>query len=591
MIKSRIVLIIILLKICGNLKSQPTIGFLDAFKDETLSQARQGFFDALSKNGFSEKNNTLKVIYRNAQGDIPTLSQACQYFISENVDLIATCPSLSTITAVQATKDIPVCMIVSPSPELSGLVNSKGDAPKNLFGVYETLDYIDTAVSLILKTNPFVKKLGLLYNQSEPQSQSAFEHIKTTCSSLNIELIALPANNSSETQQVVQTLISKNIDAFFAMPDNTVFASFEVILKECKKNKVPIYTSEAGLFARGADAAFGADIYQWGFQAGLQAATYLSTKILPLPEIVQSRKKLIRNSISVKRSFTYNATNYYLTALLLALTFSGLCLGLFISINVFNLPDITTDGSFTLGAAITSTMLYNNYNIWITLLFVLVSGALAGITTGLIHTKLKVNALLSGIITMTALYSINLLIMGRSNIPLINTLNIFSYFNNQLIILLIMSICLVLLLNWLLKTDFGIAMRATGNSENMVKALGINPNKMKIIGLAIANSLTAFSGFLITQYQGFADINMGIGIVIFGLGSVMISNALLDLLNQKKIIFRLFGVIIGAIIFRVILALALNIGLDPVLLKLVTAFIVLMVVSIPAFKKGGAINS
>ena len=568
------------LKICA----QPTIGFLDAFQDETLSQARKGFFDALNAGGYSEAKKTLQVIYRNAQGDIPTLTQSCDYFISEHVAFIATCPSLSTITAIQHTKGIPICMMVSPSAKLSGLLDKTGKEPSNLFGVYETLDYIDTAVNIIITVNPNIKKLGLLYNQSEPQSQSALAHIKSSCAKLNIELIALPANNSSETQQVVQTILSKKIDAFFAMPDNTVFASFEVIAKECNKAKVPIFTSEAGLYARGADAAFGADMYQWGFQAGLQAVDYLKTNILPKPALVTVRKKLIKKDIVFNSKKEDNTSNYFISAIVFALAFSGLCLGLYISINVFNLPDITTDGSYTLGAAITSVMLMNQQSILATFIAVIIGGALAGISTALIHTKLKVNSLLAGIITMTALYSINLLIMQRSNIPLIDIETIFSLVKNEFMVLLFITILLVLILNWLLKTNFGIAMRATGNSEQMVRALGVNTNRMKVVGLALANALTALSGFLVTQYQGFADINMGIGIVIFGLGSVMISNAILDLMSQHKILIRLFGVVVGAIVFRLILAFALSIGLDPILLKLTTAIVVLIVVSLPALK-------
>src|SRR3984957_6917381 len=153
----------------------PVIGFADALEDNTLEQAKQGFFDALKKNGYSEENNTLKLIYRNAQGDIPKLTLSVKYFISEKVDLIATNPSLSTITALQNTKDIPVFMMVSPRPELMKVTDANGKAPVNLFGVGEDLAYIDTSFSLIPQlVNPDMGKtrklrVGLLYNQSEPQ--------------------------------------------------------------------------------------------------------------------------------------------------------------------------------------------------------------------------------------------------------------------------------------------------------------------------------------------------------------------------------------------------------------------------------------
>jgi putative ABC transport system permease protein len=259
---------------------------------------------------------------------------------------------------------------------------------------------------------------------------------------------------------------------------------------------------------------------------------------------------------------------------------------------IFNIPDITTDGSFTLGGAVTAVLLSDHTSLPLVLLLVFLCGAMAGSITGIIHTKLKVNALLAGILVMTALYSVNLSIMGRSNIPLMNVNTVFnqlSFISNstsqQLAVLLSFSLLLWLVVSWLLRTDFGLAMRATGNNENMIRALGVNTDRMKIIGLALANGLTALSGFLITQIQGFADINMGIGIVILGLGSVMIGEIFLKLIHVKKILWHLLGVIAGSIVFRLILAFALSIGIDALYLKLVVAVFVLIVVSIPNLKR------
>jgi putative ABC transport system substrate-binding protein len=267
---------------CNSPKTNvPVIGFADAFEDNTISQARQGFFDALKKNGYSEEGKTLKVIYRNAQGDIPKLTLSIKYFLSEKVTCIATCPSLSTITAIQNTKDIPVFMIVSPTPELMKVEDKQGKSPSNLYGVAESLGYIDTSFSLIPK---LVKKengkltVGMIYNQSEPQSAEALGRIRQLANQLNVELVTLPVNSSADVQLVTQALLAKHIDAFFANPDNTVFSSFETILKACNDSKIPVFTSEAGLVSRGAVAAYGADIYQWGYQAGEQAALFLKNK-------------------------------------------------------------------------------------------------------------------------------------------------------------------------------------------------------------------------------------------------------------------------------------------------------------------------
>ncbi len=280
--------------------------------------------------------------------------------------------------------------------------------------------------------------------------------------------------------------------------------------------------------------------------------------------------------------------DFYLTALLQGFCFSAIALGIYISMKIFNIPDITTDGSYTLGGVVTAVLLMHHLPAYLILPIVMMAGGAAGLLTGLIHTKLKINPLLAGILVMTALYSVNLTLMGRSNIPLINISSIFALISisaeanhNTFWVLLTFVAILTLLIGYLLKTDFGIAMRATGNSESMIRALGVNTDRMKIIGLALANALTATSGYLMTQFQGFADINMGIGIVIVGLGSVIIAESLIGWLHITSVWLSLVLVLAGAVIFQMVLALTLSIGVDATLLKLVTACFVLLIVSLP----------
>ena len=280
--------------------------------------------------------------------------------------------------------------------------------------------------------------------------------------------------------------------------------------------------------------------------------------------------------------------DFYLTALLQGLCFSGIALGIYISMTIFNIPDITTDGSYTLGAVVTAILLTHHQPIYITLPAVIMAGGTAGALTGIIHTKLKINALLAGILVMTALYSVNLSIMGRSNLPLINVSSLFTLIHisndanhNTFWILIIFVAIITIKTGYLLKTDFGIAMRATGNSESMIRSLGVNTDRMKIIGLAIANALTALSGYLVSQFQGFTDISMGIGIVIAGLGSVIIAETLINWFRISSVWVTLLLVLAGAILFQLVLAVTLNIGVDANLLKLVTAVFVLLIVSLP----------
>lgn len=280
--------------------------------------------------------------------------------------------------------------------------------------------------------------------------------------------------------------------------------------------------------------------------------------------------------------------DFYIAAIIQALCFGPLVVGLFLSLKIFNIPDITTDGSYTLGAVITAVCLANGYGLIATVLCAAVGGALAGCCTALIHTKLRINALLAGILVMTALYSVNLTLLGRSNMPLLGFANIFSSLtvfptadHNTLAVLVALLVGLFVVMSFMLQSDFGIAMRATGDSESMVRALGVNTTRMKIYGLAISNALVALSGCLIAQFQGFTDINMGIGVVISGLGAVIIGDTLISMLKIRRIPLMLICVFLGVILFQLMLAVALGAGVDANLLKLTTSLLVLLIVALP----------
>jgi putative ABC transport system permease protein len=230
---------------------------------------------------------------------------------------------------------------------------------------------------------------------------------------------------------------------------------------------------------------------------------------------------------------------------------------------------------------------------YISVLCGILGGALSGSITALIHTTLGVNALLAGILVMTALYSVNLSVMGRSNLPLSEQCDsVFSAiqlssdrYMNELMIVALFAILSLTLLYWFLKTDFGLALRATGQSEAMAASMGINTQRMKITGLAIANGFTALSAALVMQMQQFADINMGIGIVILGLGSVMMGESLQKLFGLHSLSMQLLLVLFGCLVFRLIMAFTLASGIDPNWMKLFNALVVLLFVSLPVFHK------
>ena len=265
-----------------------------------------------------------------------------------------------------------------------------------------------------------------------------------------------------------------------------------------------------------------------------------------------------------------------------------MAMGIFITFRIHDFPDITVDGSLVTGAAVTAVLLVAGVNPWVALTLSFLAASAAGAVTALINTRFQINGLLAGIMVMTGLYSVNLHIMGRSNIPLLNEPGLLAYAKNvnpglpyEVWLCLIFGAIIAvfwLLISLFFRTDFGISMRATGNNPAMAAASGINVNGMKIIGIALANGLVGLSGSLVAQYQGFADIGMGIGSIVFGLAAVIIGETILPL---RSIWAKTLSVIAGSVIFRLLIALALYVGLNPIDLKLITAVFVLCILIAP----------
>ena len=281
-----------------------------------------------------------------------------------------------------------------------------------------------------------------------------------------------------------------------------------------------------------------------------------------------------------------------------------LALGVYLSFRIFNFPDITADGSITLGAAVTATLLVHRVPAVPATLAGFAAGVLAGTTTGVLHTKFKINGLLSGILVMTALYSVNLHVMGKSNVPLLNEstlasaaeslatkwfhaaadLDVFGWTVGlrdaaTLLGMFVLVSCLGLVLYLFFRTNLGTAMRATGDNPQMIRALGVSVDFMLILGLALSNGLIALAGSLLAQYQGFADVQMGIGMVVWGLASVIIGEALV---GSTRIGLLITGAVMGSVLFRLLVAIALRWGLNPNDLKLITAAFVFVALIAPA---------
>ncbi|MFP4017556.1 MAG: ABC transporter permease [Halanaerobiales bacterium] len=272
------------------------------------------------------------------------------------------------------------------------------------------------------------------------------------------------------------------------------------------------------------------------------------------------------------------------------LAFGLLAMGVYLTFRILDFPDLTVEGSFPLGAVVTARFIVMGTNPIIATLIAVIAGGCAGIITGLINTKLKIAGLLAGILTMTSLYSINLRIMGKPNIGLIKSPSIISIIEGwginpdyvSLGSFIIILFVIKILTDYFLHTEMGMSLRATGNNPVMIESLGVNTDVMKIMGLAIANSLVALSGSLVAQYQGFADAGMGLGMIVIGLASVIIGEVVI---RTSKIPFATLGVILGAIIYRLAIAIALQMGFAPTDLKIVTAILVILSLGAPTLRK------
>jgi putative ABC transport system permease protein len=276
--------------------------------------------------------------------------------------------------------------------------------------------------------------------------------------------------------------------------------------------------------------------------------------------------------------------------------FGFLGLGVLITFRFFRFPDLTAEGSYPLGGAVVAACLVAGFDPFAATLAAVAAGALAGIATALVHTKLRINNIVAGIVVMTALYTINLRVMGKANTPLLTTPSVFGdvveWVNrfgfklkdnipSTIAIAFVLLAAASLALAWFLKTDLGLAVRATGENEAMIRSLGVDTDATKMVGLALSNGFIALSGALVAQNHGFADIGMGLGILVTGAAAVLIGEAIF---GDKTIGWWIMAALVGVVIYRLLVALALRVGLDPIDLRLVTAVLLLLALAVPRFR-------
>lgn len=277
-------------------------------------------------------------------------------------------------------------------------------------------------------------------------------------------------------------------------------------------------------------------------------------------------------------------------ALEVGLLYGVMAIGVYLTFRVLNFADLTVDGSFTTGAATAAVGLTHGWNPIVATLAGFGAGFVAGAVTGVLHTKGKIDGLLSGILTMIALWSINLRIMGGANVPLLRTKTLFTPLKDAKLLgtwgsVGILLVCVVLLgaiVVWFLNTDLGLSLRATGDNGPMITSFGVSTDFTKNLTLALSNGFVGMCGALIAQYQGFADVSMGIGLILIGLASVIMGQAIL---GQRHLWTAVLAVILGAALYRIIIFVALKVGLDPNDMRAVTAVLVIIALLLPRWRK------
>lgn len=272
-----------------------------------------------------------------------------------------------------------------------------------------------------------------------------------------------------------------------------------------------------------------------------------------------------------------------------------MALGVFLTFRVLDIADLSVEGTFPLGAAVAATLIDAGHSVWFAMMIALIEGCIGGTVTALLTTKLKIPALLSGILTMIGLYSVNLMIMGKANVPLLRAETVFTLTEDlfgvssvvaTLIVGLIATTVVGVIMYWFFGTVLGTAIRATGCNPQMARAQGINTNVMVILGLLISNGLVALSGALVAQSNGFADVGMGTGTIVIGLASVIIGEVLFGTRSFKN---WLISVVLGSVVYRAVIAIVLELGMPPNDLKLFTAVLVAIALSLPLIKNKFAI--
>jgi putative ABC transport system permease protein len=610
------------------------IGFAQPSSQLNLEEARAGFFRALQDSGLL-RDSSIRIVERNAQGDIPTLGLIMSDFIQQRVTHVATISSIATQAALKTIDDRPIVFGAVANPYIIGAGTSQTQHRPNVTGAEIPLPVHD-AIILAHEAFPDVKAWGTLYDPGDPFAEFYRHEASEGAKKAGVRYIEAACTSPGDIIAGIQSLIAQGAGGIMQIPSVMIGGGMPSIIVVTRQAHVPLVAPSTSF--KGVPVAFGISFFDNGYETALilmrvlhgedpaKIPFYRSSKRTLIIDLAAAREYGITipdaivnraDSVSGRESQVTpvpgapaitapspargnRELQFWLTAIAQGLAYAALAWGVYLASRVLKFADITPDGTFPLGAAVTASLIVSGVDPLLATLAAIIAGMIAGYVTGLLHTRLGVKDLLSGILVMTALYSVNLHVMGRSNISLLDKTTVLRDVHRLLpasatwpdsialgFLFGFVTLILGIIVTWYLRTDFGMAMRAVGDNPAMITAQGVDKRHMIELGLALANGLVAFSGALIAQQQGFADVGMGVGTLVAGMAAVIMGETLL---RRKRGIGRTIVVVaIGAILFRCVVAFALRIGLNPIDLKLATAAFVLAALALPRFVgKAGA---
>ena len=588
-----------------------------------LDAAREGFIEGLAAHGLVEGRN-LRLKISNAQGDQSNAATIASQIKSERPDLVLGIATPSALALANAIDDIPILFTAVTDPVEAKLVKRLEQPGGNISGTIDAAP-IDQQVKLLLEIRPNVKKVGILYTASEINSELQARQLEAELKPYGIQLITSTVSASNEIMQSAQSLAGK-CDAIYIPTDNLVASAINVVSQAVKEAQIPLICAEKGQLEGGGHATVGIDYRKLGRLTADMAAEILSGRAeissLPVCRLqdltvrvnakaareagIQLPPTLLGQDLHLgdadvsapeptpaprkTRSLVDRAPQLLLAVLIQGLLWGLLAVGVYITFRLLGFPDLTVDGSFATGGVICAVAINAGRPPLLALLLAVLGGLIAGFITGFLHTKMKIPDILASILCQLALYSINLRISGgKPNISLLGLPTLFSRLQGLLhsgmaagiLISVLVAAVIVAVAYWFFGTEIGMMLRATGGNPRIVRAVGVSTDHSIMLGLMLSNALVALSGALVTQQQGFGDVGMGQGAIVIGLAAIIIGEVLFLKIN---FCFKLIGVFLGSVIYRLIYAFVIELGMDASDMKLITAAIVAIALFLPVLR-------